>query len=138
MVTLIIEGAVSNDNVGWVPLGLFPLLLLRTKHDQRQLAIRLPDFIFLHNLLCVGRHLFCPLVVPGFGTLYVIDLVFGIVRIGVGRRTLFLLFFMNDAATSHDIEASLVLSDDLTILMFLEADIFLFEVFLGWFIALID
>ena len=90
----LIEGAVSNDNVGWVPLGLFPLLLLRTKHDQRQLAIRLPDFIFLHNLLSVGRHLFCPLVVPGFGTLYVIDLVFG-------KRTDFIIAFVKDIITKN-------------------------------------
>ncbi len=137
MVALIIEGAVGDDDVGWVALGFFTLLLLRTDHDQRQLTGGLPDLVFFHDLLSVCGHLLCPGVVPGFRTFDIVDLVARVLSIGVDGRTLFLFLFLDDASAGHDVEASLGFSDDFPILVFFEADIFFLEVFLGRFVALV-
>jgi hypothetical protein len=63
MVTLIVEGAIGNDYIGWVAVRFLVFLLLRANHNQRQLASRLPYFILLNNFLCISRHILTFLVV---------------------------------------------------------------------------
>jgi len=137
MVAFVVEGAVGYDNIRGVRLGFLALLLLlRPDHDQGQLAGRLPDLVLLHDLLSVGGQLLAPLVVSGFGTLDVVDLVAGVVRIGVDGTLLLLLLL--DAATSHDVETSLGFGDDLPVLVLFETDVLLPEVLLSRLVTLVD
>lgn len=63
MITLIVERTIRNNDTCWVALSFLVSLLLRANHDQRQLASRLPHFIFLDYLLRVCRHVLGSLVV---------------------------------------------------------------------------
>lgn len=84
MVTLVVEGAVGNDNVGRRTFGFLPPLL-RPQHYQRQLPRRLPHLVFLRNLLRVCGQVLGPLVAPRLGTFGIIDLVPRIMRTLVDR-----------------------------------------------------
>lgn len=57
MMSLVVKGTISNDNIGRDITRLRLLVLLRSKHNQRQVVMRpsLPKFILFSNLLCMGK-----------------------------------------------------------------------------------
>ena len=132
MIALVVEGAVGDDDVGWGVrgcLGFLAALLLRPDHDQGKLTGRLPHFAFLRDLLGIDRDVLGPLVVPRLGTLAVIvHLILGVLSTRVVMGRLFLLL-MHHPPSSHDVESSLCLGDQFTILMLFKADVLLLGMF---------
>lgn len=77
MVGLVIECAVGDNEIGWhVSLEFTGFLHFRfiTHHDQGQLAWRLPVLVLFGDFFGVEGNLPALLVV-GFGTLCIVDLV---------------------------------------------------------------
>lgn len=138
MITLIVERTIRYDDARWISLRFRISLLLRANHDQRELACRLPYFIFLYNFLCICRHIFGSLIISWLGTLHIVDFVSGVMSIRIDGWVLLLFLLMYDPSASHNIKTSLCFSNDFSILMLLETDVFLLEVLLCRLIALID
>ena len=135
MLGLVVEGAVGDDDVGLVRLGgIVHFWVVGAGHDVRQLRAGLPELVLLGDLFCV-RHDVAPWQLLGLWTPRVVDLVAG-VRVGVDRGVL-LLLLLDDAAASEDVETCLGLGEDLAVLVFFEADVFLLGLFLGGF-GLVD
>lgn len=136
MVALVIESAVGDYDVGGMGFGLLAFLLLRPHHNQGKLSGGLPYIFFLQYLFSVGWVGLGALVVAGVGTLFVVDFVAGVMcSVGVG---LLLFLLMDDACSSHNIEAGLRFGDDFSVLVFLKTDIFVLEILLSGFVALVD
>lgn len=57
MMSFVVKGTISKDNISRDITRLRLLVLLRSKHNQRQVVMRssLPKFILLSNLLCMGE-----------------------------------------------------------------------------------
>jgi hypothetical protein len=140
MITLIVECTIRNNDACWVTVTLrfVIFLLLRPYHNQRKLTRRLPYFIFFYNFLCISRHIFISLIISWLWALHIIDFVSGVMSVRIYRRTLLLFFLMNYPSTSHNIKSSLSFSDDLSVLMLFQTDVFIFEIFLCRFITFVD
>lgn len=138
MLRLVVEGAVGYYDVGRSALvqlrGFVELWVVGAGHDVRQLRAGLPELVLLGDLFCVSHDVSLWQLL-GFWTSSVVDLVAG-VRVGVDRGVL-LLFLLDDASAGEDVEACLRLGEDLSILVFFEADVLLLCLLLGW-LRLVD
>lgn len=110
--------------------GFVELWVVGASHDVRQLGAGLPELVLLSDLFCV-RHDVSFRQLLGFWTSGIVDLV-PRVCVGVDRGVL-LLLLLDDATTGKDVEACLCLGEDLSILMFFEADVLLLCLLLGRF-----
>lgn len=131
MIAFIIECTVSYNDVWRISFRFLASLLLRANHNQRKLACRLKHLIFLHDFLCVSRHVFRSGIVSGFWTFYIIYFVSRIMSSLKSMRASFLLLFLDYASSSHYIKSCLSFCDNLPVLMFLKADILLLQHFLS-------
>jgi len=59
MIAFVIECTVGYNDVCRISFRLVSSWLLRTDHYQRQLACRLPNFVFLNDFFSVGWYVLC-------------------------------------------------------------------------------
>lgn len=109
MIAAVVEGAIGDEDVGGRSSLFFILGLLGAQHDEGQLARRLPDLVFFHDLLGVSWGILGALVVAGFGLLYIVDLISIVVRAAVHGLVLFIAFY--NGSICHYVEACLGLGD---------------------------
>ena len=109
--------------------GFFTTTLLRTDHNQGQLTSWLPYFIFLCDLIGVCWNIF-GFLVSRLRTFCIINFVPWVVSARIDRWAMFLFLFLYYSPSCENIETCLGLGYKLSILMFFEAYIFFFEVFL--------
>lgn len=141
MITAIVESTIGYYYVCRTVIFIcfFSLCLLRTNHYERQLSCWLPYLIFLSYLLSVCWQISGSLIAAALGCFsmlifWILSMIYFVARILCS--SLFFFSFMH-SSTSHNIKSCLCFGNYLSILMFFETNIFLFELLLSRLIGLI-
>ena len=137
MICPIVKSAIGNKDIRRSSLLLSPtlLVLLRTNHYEGQLSSWLPNLVLLSNLLSICWPITSPLVVTRLWLFSIVDFVTVIMSATI--HCLMLFFSLCNSTFSQNIEASLCFSDQLPILMLLEAHVLLLYLLLSWLVAFV-